>query len=151
MNHHHHRLTLLLFLASFLLLTTVASAQSIDLKGKTAEDFDWPTYFSQGDSSTGGEMMKAQAAVKVVKLRLEEIIQTLRNRLSQRGDPEAVKQFDAINEQWSALATAEIGFVSHSWEGGSGRKMVVPQYTFKVYLQRIKALQAFESAALLDG
>jgi uncharacterized protein YecT (DUF1311 family) len=129
------------FIASALLLACVACGSTIDLKGKPAEEFDWDAYFSQGDGSTATQMTQAWDAVEVLKRRMDELCKQYRALMTKSGDLEAVKLFDALQENWLKFADAEVAFVGASWEGGSGQKAAIPHHRFVVYLRRLKELR----------
>ena len=135
-------IALLIAMASF------ASGEAIDLNGKPAEEYDWNTYFESGDHSTATEMIQAQEAVKILKLRMEELCKQYRDLMTKRGDLEAVKLFDSLQDNWLKFAESEVAFVGASWSGGSGQKAAIPHHRFVVYLRRVKELRDLKGQSL---
>jgi uncharacterized protein YecT (DUF1311 family) len=93
-------------------------------------------------------MFQAQEAVVVLKQRMEELCKQYRDLMTKRGDLEAVKLFDSLQEKWLSFAEAEVAFVGASWNGGSGQKAAFPRHRFEVYLRRIKDLRELKSQSL---
>jgi uncharacterized protein YecT (DUF1311 family) len=135
-------------LAIAFLMASAVYGDPIDLKGKVAEDFDWPAYFASGTDSTADQMTKAQDAVGVLKLRMDELCKQYRELMAKRGDVEAVKLFDTLQENWLKFADAEVAFVGASWAGGSGQKAAIPHHRFTVYLRRLKELRDLKAHSL---
>lgn len=139
------RIALIAFL---LAMAPFASGDTINLNGKPAEDFDWNAYFEAGDHSTATEMVQAQEAVRVLKQRMDELCKQYRDLMTKRGDLEAVKLFDNLQENWLRFVDAEVAFVGASWSGGSGQKAAIPRHRFVVYLRRVKELRELKSQSL---
>ena len=128
-----------------ILLGGVLMGADINLKGKLPEDFDWAAYFENGDSSTGGQMVLANAAANLLKNRMDELCNRYRALLTKRGDPETARLFDEMQANWQRAADAEVSLVGSAWGDGSGAKEAYPKQRFKIYLRRIKELKALKS------
>ena len=135
-------------LALILLMVPIANGGPIDLKGKPAEDFDWGAYFAAGDDSTATQMLQAQAGVEALRFRMDELCKQYRELMTKRGDFDAVKLFDTLQENWAKFAEAEVAFVAASWSGGSGQKAAIPHHRFTVYLRRLKELRDLKGHSL---
>jgi hypothetical protein len=130
------RLTLFL-----ILFCSALTGAEIDLKGKLPEQFDWNGYFEDGDQSTAGQMELAQSAAALVKARIDQICTQYRALMTKRGEAEAVKLFDQMQQHWEKAAHAEVSLVGSAWDPDfSGAKEVYPKHRFKVYLRRLKEL-----------
>ena len=53
--------------------------------------------------------------------------------MTKRGDTEAVKLFDEMQQHWQRAADAEVAFVGSAWGNGSGANEAFPKHRFKVY------------------
>src|SRR2546426_2301308 len=89
-----------------ILFSNILLSADVDLQDKLPEDFNWSAYFSEGDQSVSGEMVAAQAATAVLKRRIDELCAQYRALMTKRGDAEAVKQFDTMQELWQKFAEA---------------------------------------------
>ena len=67
-----------------LLMASSACGDPIDLKGKVAEDFDWGANFASGTGSTADQMTQAQAAVEVLKVRMDALCKQYRELMTKR-------------------------------------------------------------------
>lgn len=123
-----------------MLFCSTLTGADIDLKGNLPEQFDWIAYFKDGDQSTAGQMNLAQSAAVLLKARIDQLCAQYRALMTKRGDTEAVKQFDEMQQNWEKAANAEVHFVGSAWDGGSGAKEAYPKHRFKVYLRRLKEL-----------
>jgi uncharacterized protein YecT (DUF1311 family) len=130
------------------MIVSIALAEPIDLKGKLAEDYDWDSYFASGDGSTATQMTQAQDAVVVLKSRMNELFEQYRELMTKRGDLDAVKMFDTLQQNWLKFADSEVAFVGASWDGGSGQKAAFPHHRFIVYLRRLKELRDLKAHSL---
>ena len=123
-------------------------SDEINLQGKLPEDFDWPAYFDEGDQSVSSDMIHAQAATAVLKQRMDELCAQYRALMAKRGETEALKLFNEMQEHWQKSADAEVAFVGSPWDGGSGARAAYPMERFKVYLQRVKDLKELKNDSL---
>jgi len=131
-----------------LAVASLASSKSIDLNGKHAEEFDWNVYFESGDGSTSTVMLQAQEAVRILRLRMDELCKQYRDLMTQRGEHEAVKLFDNMQENWMRYSEAEVAFVGTAWNGGSGQRAAIPRHRFIVHLRRVKELRGLKAQSL---
>ena len=138
----------LVSLALVFLMAICGHGEAIDLKGKLAEEFDWDAYFDSGTGSTADQMTQAQRAVDVLKHRMDELCKQYRDLMTKRGDLEAVKLFDTLQENWLKFAESEVAFVGASWNGGSGQKAAFSHHRFVVYLRRLKELRDLKGHSL---
>jgi len=138
------------FLPRFLLLLFCSAlmADEIDLSGRLPQDFDWRGYFEHGDQSTGGQASLANSAVTLLKTRVDQLCTEYRVLMKKRGDTEALKLFDEMQQHWQRAADAEVAFVGSAWGDGSGAKEAYPKHRFKVYFRRLKELLELKGDSL---
>ncbi len=79
---------------------------------------------------------------------MQELCDQYLTLMTKRGDLEAVKLFEGLQENWLKFAEAEVSFVGASWSGGSGQKAAIPRHRFVVYLRRIKELRDLKGQSL---
>ena len=120
----------------------------IELKGKLPEDFDWNSWFSEGDQSVSGEMVHAREAAALLERRMKELCDEYRAKMTKDGALEAVKLFNEMQEYWEKSASCQIDWVGSWWDEGSGARAEYPKAHFRVVLRRIKELRELKSECL---